>query len=540
MAVMRTCATGRPPALEWSHFTFAYPGGQPLFAPIDIAVREGEFVLFVGDTGSGKTTLLTSAKAEIAPAGERNGHIKLFGHEVCEGQSDIAYVAQDPDNQLICDTVWHEMAFGLENAGTQPDTMRRRVAESAYFFGIGNLMHRSVESLSGGQKQEVNLAAALALQPRILLLDEPCAQLDPVAAKNFLHLLLRVNRELGITVVVATHEPEQVANYATRCVELSTRGARPLDLERFATRPLDVRCLDVSLDKIPHEDSLVQENGQVNGHSQASLEQRVKGSHAQQVNADHTQGMPTISSNKFRFKTATFRSTVSLRDAYVRYGKGESWVLSGCDFEAQPGSVQAIVGGNGCGKSTLLLALAGILRLERGRRKNSLAAHQAFLPQAPQALFTCDTVAEELTDWQANSTYSDADITRQMHDLGLEGLANRNPLDLSGGQRQLVAFAKLALTNPHLLLLDEPSKGLDAQTKCVLRRELRRMADQGCTIILATHDLPFAALVADRVSLLFDGQMVCSLPPQEFFRENLIYQAQANRFTDLVIAETSK
>lgn len=486
------------PALEVHGFSFSYPGGSLVLGPLDWQVPAGSFQLLVGSTGGGKTTLLKSFKPAIAPHGRAEGDLRLFGIPV--GQLDalsaatlVGYVAQDPDNQVVCDSVWHELAFGLENIGCEQDVMRRRVAEVAHFFGIEPWFRRPVSELSGGQKQIVTLAATLALRPRILLLDEPTSQLDPVAEKTFLHALFRVNRELGITVIVATHAPEAMAAYATSAVRLSEGRLRETDLGEFSTGFLAFGA--------------------------ESSEPAV----ASQVKRRFAGGVKKRS-------TEEGASPIAASDLHVRYGRGDDWVLRGLDLSVRRGCIHALIGGNGSGKTTLLHAIAGSMKPERGSLKNKLQANQALLPQNPKALFVCDSVGEELAEWQSACGYSDDDIAHACTWAGLEGLRDRHPYDLSGGQQQLLALAKMLLTKPALLLLDEPTKGLDPQFKLVVARKLRALADSGVTIVVATHDLPFAALVGDYATMLFDGQAAATQPSASLFADNLFYRPLDDAF----------
>ena len=457
-------------AIEARGFAFRYPESTASIGPLDWTVEEGAFQLLVGATGSGKTTLLSSCKPAIAPAGERAGALRAFGRPVDEldareAAATVGYVAQSPENQIVCDSVWHELAFGLENLGVEQDEMRRRVAEVAHFFGIEPWFRRSVAELSGGQKQMTTLAGTLAMQPRLLLLDEPTAQLDPVAEKNFLHALFRVNRELGITVVVATHAPEAMAEYATDTVELRDGRMRsPLaPSERFADREV-LRAAQA---------------GRLAPGCDAARE-----------------APPAI----------------SLRDAYVRYDRDSSWVLRGCDLDVAAGDVHAIVGGNGCGKSTLLRAAAGVLKSERGRVANRPSARQALLPQDPKALFVCDTAAEELREWQESCGYDDVAVEAALARFGLEDIAERHPLSLSGGQRQRLAIAVGILQGARVLVLDEPTSGLDFGTMGRVADEVRRARDAGACIVVVTHDYEFVCAACDQVAVLEDGVVSDVLP----------------------------
>ncbi|MDO4443025.1 MAG: ATP-binding cassette domain-containing protein [Slackia sp.] len=478
--------------IEVEDYSFAYPADEgrtasaeptQVLRDVRFHVEEGDFCILVGGTGCGKTTLLRSLKPELAPVGTCEGALRIMGRDMVragvrmqafspeESASEIGYVMQDPAAQIVCDTVWHELAFGLENLGMPQDVMRRRVAEVAHFFGIEPWVRRDTESLSGGQQQLVNLAAVLALRPRLLLLDEPTAQLDPHARKQFLFMLSRVNKELGITVVMATHAPEEAAGYATCLVELEPLGesvSRERAIERLTERWDDRRA---ALSSAP--------------------------------------------------------VLVALRDAYVRYDRQSPWVLRGVDMAVREGSVHALVGGNGCGKSTLLKAMAGVVRLQRGRLDNASAHSQALLPQDPKTLFVCDTVAEELHEWSARCGYGVAEEAATLARFGLADCAERHPYDLSGGQQQKLALAKLLLTGARLLFLDEPTKGLDPASCAETVRIVRALAEAGHTVVLVTHDLDFALVAADEVSMLFDGEPACTEFVSDFFENNLVYVPNA-------------
>lgn len=465
------------PAIEVRSLSFAYPGADAaVLEGLDWSVPQGAFALLVGGTGSGKSTLLSLLKPEIAPAGERTGDMRVLGENVADmdvraSAERVGYVFQDPENQIVCETVWHEMAFGLENLGMSRDEMRRRVAETSYFFGLEDWLHRDTDTLSGGRKQLLSLAAVLALRPRVLLLDEPTSQLDPVAEKNFLHALFRVNRELGCTVVVATHQPRPMLEYATCAYRIE--GGRVCEVADLA-----------------------------------SLGSR--------------EGLLALDS--CRPAQGATSAAADIREGWFRYDRASGWVLRGLDAAFSAGAVHAVVGGNGCGKSTMLSVLAKTVKLQRGHMERG-AGSAALLPQNPKALLVAETVCDELMEWASACGYDETVARERAASLGLDGLETRHPYDLSGGQRQLLALAKLLLIGPELLLLDEPTKGLDLESRRTIARALRDHAKAGGTVIMATHDLDFAEQVADDVAMMFDGEIACMESPADFFADNVFYRA---------------
>lgn len=482
------------PALAIEGLSFSYVGSDEcVLADITVSVPQGAFALLVGDTGSGKSTLLSLVKPQIAPAGERAGSVRAFGREVSrltdeEAATTVGFVFQDPDNQVVCDSVWHEMAFGLENLGVPQAEMRRRVAEAGYFFGMGDWFHSSTDELSGGRKQLLALASTLVMQPRLLLLDEPTAQLDPIATKNFLHALFRVNRELGCTVVVATHAPELMADYATCAFELEGGRLREID----------------SPDACKARGGLAFEGRKASEDSVPDMGERPRA--------------PLGS-----LRSASAESAAAVRGAWFRYGRDGDWVLRGLDLDVASGEMHALVGGNGCGKSTLLALLAGLRAPGRGSVRVGVR-ERALLPQDPKALFAEETVIDELMEWAAVGGYAEREAREMLGRIGLAARVQAHPYDLSGGQRQFLALAKVLLVKPRLLLLDEPTKGLDRAARIGVARMLDEARADGATIVMATHDLDFVAALADRVSMLFDGEVACTEPTGEFFRNNIFYR----------------
>lgn len=529
------------PAIEVRGLSFAYPGVKaPVLEGLDWHVSQGAFALLVGGTGSGKSTLLSLLKPEIAPAGERTGELRVLGENVADmdvraSAERVGYVFQDPENQIVCETVWHEMAFGLENLGVSRDEMRRRVAETSYFFGLEDWLHRDTDTLSGGRKQLLSLAAVLALRPHVLLLDEPASQLDPVAEKNFLHALFRVNRELGCTVVVATHQPRPMLVYAT-----------------CAYRIEDGRVCEVAdIASLGHREGLF--SGEVPGWGASrrakngvfssasgqlgSLDPRAGALGAEkglksdksaefevQILPQDDSGVSSRAGGGRILQKMHGGSATTLSEGWFRYDRATGWVLRGLDVTFSAGAVHAIVGGNGCGKSTMLSVLAKTAKLQRGRMVRG-AASAALLPQNPKALLVAETVRDELMEWASTCGYDEDAAQERAAQLGLDGLDGRHPYNLSGGQRQLLALAKLLLIGPELLLLDEPTKGLDLASRRIIARALRDHAKAGGTVIMATHDLDFAEQVADDVAMMFDGEIACMESPADFFADNVFYRA---------------
>lgn len=528
------------PAIEVRDLSFAYPGAEaPVLEGLDWRVSQGAFALLVGGTGSGKSTLLSLLKPEIAPAGTRSGELRVLGEPVADmdvraSAERVGYVFQDPENQIVCETVWHEMAFGLENLGMSRDEMRRRVAETSYFFGLEDWLHRDADTLSGGRKQLLSLAAVLALRPRVLLLDEPTSQLDPVAEKNFLHALFRVNRELGCTVVVATHQPRPMLEYATCAYRIEGGRVREVaDMASLGRRESlfsddmlgwgAIRCAKTGVFS-RREDSLGSLESPVDASSAKKSSELDKSSEfvAQTSLKNGSEAFPRTDGSRILQKMHAGSAT-TLAGSWFRYDRVFGWVLRGLDAEFSAGAVHAVVGGNGCGKSTMLSILARTAKLQRGRCERA-AKSAALMPQNPKALLVGETVRDELMEWADRCGYSEDEARACAAKLGLEGLGDRHPYDLSGGQRQLLALAKLLLIGPELLLFDEPTKGLDLASRRIIAAALRDHAAAGGTVIMATHDLDFAEQVADTVSMMFDGELACTEQAQQFFAGNMFYR----------------
>lgn len=488
-------------ALAFNNFSFTYQDKRQVLDCVDMQVVEGDFAILVGDTGAGKTTLLRCAKREVAPAGKRAGSCWIFGCDAYEeGASlNVGYVFQEPEDQIVCDKVYREMAFGLENIGMSELDMGRRIAETASYFGMESWFSDDTAQLSGGRKQLLNLASVLAMRPKLLLADEPTSQLDPIAASSFLHALFRVNRELGITVVLATHSPEQLVPYATCVFELSDGRVNQVNLESFKFEEKPQSPL------------------------KKSDESSVSKSHSPD------EAKPSFKEIHKRDKGSC---AIELRNVHFKYSREDNWVLNGLSMKVKPGDVVSIIGGNGAGKTTLLKLMASILQPFRGKVINKIDGLQAFLPQDVRLMFECETVESEIRSW-ANKPISDDVFNSALAYFGLWGLRQVNPFDLSAGQRQCLALAKILVNRPKLLLLDEPSRGADAKTCLLIGQALRHAAALGASVVLATHDLAFASRVSDNVAMVFDGKLSSDGPAETFFSDTMFYKYRPCAFSEL-------
>ena len=524
---------------EIKDLTFSYPAAKDK-KPLDnvsISIEKGEYVVLCGKSGSGKTTLLRHLKTVLTPHGKRSGEILFNGVPVekvsnRDQASKIGYVMQNPDDQIVTDKVWHELAFGLESLGCDQTTMRARVAEMACYFGIQDWFHRDVANLSGGQKQLLNLASIMAMQPEVLILDEPTSQLDPIAASDFLNTVRKINLELGTTVIITEHRLEDIFPYADRAIVMDNGKVIADDTpgnigqllytqanDMFAAMPTPVRVF-YGADGAGNCPLTVREGR--TWLSRSFPEGAKKNTFSADLLAEEIES-----------------PALSLKELWFRYEKNSPDILRGVSAEVSAGSLFAIVGGNGAGKSTTLKAICGICKPYRGKVKifgkpiekyKSAELFQnclAMLPQDPKSLFVAKTVREELEEM----TKDQAKISEIAAVCEIENLLSSHPYDLSGGEQQRAALAKVLLTNPRLLLLDEPTKGIDSFFKEKLAKILCKLKEQGITIVMVSHDVEFCAKYADSVSMFFDGQVLTTDTPRRFFGNNSFYTTAANRMS---------
>lgn len=502
--------------------TFTYSGETvPALREVSMTVRAGEFVTLCGLSGSGKSTLLRQLKTALAPSGVRSGDILFDGRALSEFSqraqaARIGFVQQSPENQLVTDKVWHELAFGLESLGCDTPAIRRRVAEMAGFFGMEDWFHRDVASLSGGQKQLLNLAAVLTMQPDVLILDEPTAQLDPIAAADFLAALARVNRELGTTVLLSEQRLEETLPLSDRAVVLDgghviADGApRAVGEQLLASGNEMFRAMPAAM----RIWAAAEREGQP-----CPVSVREGRDWFRNFAASH--GLKQVPER--RAPASMGETAVTVSDAWFKYEREGPDVVRGLELTVRRGELLAILGGNGAGKSTTLKLLAGLQKPYRG--EVHIIGRTALLPQDVQLLFAGKTVREDLTEVGADAAL----LARVTALCRLEALLNRHPYDLSGGEQQRAALAKLLLTQPDILLLDEPTRGLDAAFKAELAEILEELLARGAAIIMVSHDVEFCAEHAGRCALFFDGSIAADGTPREFFAGNRFYTTAANR-----------
>lgn len=569
---------------EIRNLTFTYPDQEkPALTDLNFTLKQGEFLVVCGKSGCGKSTLLRHFKTAMAPYGERKGQILFEGREldtvsVREQGARIGYVLQSPDNQLVTDKVWHELAFGLENLGYETGTIRLRVAEMASFFGIQTWFEKNVEELSGGQKQLLNLAAVMAMQPDLLVLDEPTSQLDPLAAGDFLATLRKINAELGTTILLIEHRLEEVLAYADRVLVMENGGILALDTpeklpslirenDMFRAMPVPMRIFEELSGEGDspvtvregrewleewREEKKISENGQENRTEAIEHRSGVRDREIaeKQTDTQASENIGTRSSSKpsvfsgLREKIFTKKETgqqpqtvLEARDVWFRYEKELPDVVRDLNLKVQKGELYCLLGGNGTGKSTTLRLLGRIRKPYRGKfflngkelgtyRESELYGKLlGILPQNPQSLFVKDTVEKDLRE-MSGDTERLRDVIEKTE---IRHLLGSHPYDLSGGEQQRAALAKVLLLDPKIILLDEPTKGLDGFYKKKLAQILKGLTAEGKTILMVSHDIEFCAEYGDTCALFFHGSVVTSAPAREFFAGNSFYTTAANR-----------
>ena len=493
------------------------------------SVKKGEKVMLCGASGSGKSTLLRLLKREVSPRGELSGDIDLIGKAATElsdreSAEKIGFVMQDPNSQTVCDKVSSELAFGLESFGVPSKEIQNRVGEMAAFFGIEPLYDRDISTLSGGQKQLVSLCSIMVTDPDILLLDEPTAQLDPVAAKELLSILDRLNKEMGVTVIIAEHDPEELFDSCDKILYLSNGKTAFFDTPAKAAKYFAQNDIE----------GFLPETAKVFAGLCSDLPLNVRQGRAQLENLV-TEDTPQTDESTAE---STEPYALECKNIWQRYEKDSPDILKGCDLAVRKGECYGLLGSNGGGKSTLLRVICGLCKpymgavslfgkKQKAYKNGSLFREMlAFLPQEPVTMFVKESVREDLL--QSADENAVKIIAERME---IEPLLDRHPWDLSGGEIQKCAFAKILLADPKIIVLDECTNGMDSFAKKALGDVLESLKAEGRTILLVTHDLEFAAENCERCGLLFDGKIAAEDNAVRFFSRNRFYTTAAARLT---------
>lgn len=522
--------------VEIKNLSFTYPKAanqseaKKVLDNINLTVNDGEILLVCGQSGSSKTTLFSHLKPVLTPKGERSGSILFYGEEInllspYRQASEIGFVAQDVNNSIVTDKVWHELAFGLESIGCDREIMRLKVAEMVSFFKLEKIFYRNVNELSGGQKQLLSLASVMAMQPKLLILDEPTSQLDPIAAADFLSTVKRINREFGTTVIISEHRLEDALPMADRAAIMDNGRIIYTGEIKDAAKYLFKNKHPMYF-AMPSATKITLENS---GGSECALtvlecKRFIEQNFGKYKNSEK----PDLKNGD---KNSESKNILELKNVCFRYEKDSEDVLKDLCMEVKKGDIYCILGGNGAGKSTLLSVLAKLKKPYRGKLKANYSS-SSLLVQDPKCLFVKQTIGEELEDTFKTEKLSDTQkqkLDEAVKITQIGDILNKHPYDVSGGELQRAGIAKLLLCDSELFLLDEPTKGMDSFYKRIFGELLFKLKKMGKTVILASHDVEFCAEYADFCALLFMGDITAQNEPHEFFAGNSFYTTAANR-----------
>ena len=540
---------------------FSYPNQlKKALNNINFSIDEGDFVLICGESGCGKSTLLRHLKPELSPHGQVSGDIYYYSQKINDYSSkqlasEIGYVLQNPDSQIVTDKVWHELAFGLENMGLNTQTIRLRVAEMASFFGIQGWFRKNVNDLSGGQKQLLNLASIMAMQPKILILDEPTSQLDPIAAKDFIDTLVRINKELSTTIIMTEHNLEDIYSVCDKVIVMEDGKVICNDTNYKVVDILSGDKNHKMFKSLPTPSKIYNQlNGYLEGASKSPLTVKDCRQWLNDSMDELTITKLDDTETEINIDEKDREIAIELKDVYFQYNKISEPTIRDLSFKVYKGEIYSILGGNGTGKSTTLSLVARQRKPQRGKifinniemkkynNKSLYENNLALLPQNPQSLFVFETVREDLEEvlilQNKDREYIDKEVKRVSKLLDIEHLLEHHPYDLSGGELQRAGMAKVMLLNPKIILLDEPTKGLDAYCKEEIGKMLMKLRDMGVTIVVVSHDIEFSARYSDRCAMFFDGSIVSEGTPKEFFLGNNFYTTVSNRIARNIFEDT--
>ena len=540
---------------------FSYPNQlKKALNNINFSIDEGDFVLICGESGCGKSTLLRHLKPELSPHGQVSGDIYYYSQKINDYSSkqlasEIGYVLQNPDSQIVTDKVWHELAFGLENMGLDTQSIRLRVAEMASFFGIQGWFRKNVNDLSGGQKQLLNLASIMAMQPKILILDEPTSQLDPIAAKDFIDTLVRINKELSTTIIMTEHNLEDIYSVCDKVIVMEDGKVICNDTNYKVVDILSGDKNHKMFKSLPTPSKIYNQlNEYLEGANKSPLTVKDCRQWLNDSMDEVTITKLDDTETEINIDEKDREIAIELKDVYFQYNKISEPTIRDLSFKVYKGEIYSILGGNGTGKSTTLSLVARQRKPQRGKifinniemkkynNKSLYENNLALLPQNPQSLFVFETVKEDLEEVlilkNKDRKYIDKEVKRVSKLLDIEHLLEHHPYDLSGGELQRAGMAKVMLLNPKIILLDEPTKGLDAYCKEEIGKMLMKLRDMGVTIVVVSHDIEFSARYSDRCAMFFDGSIVSEGTPKEFFLGNNFYTTVSNRIARNIFEDT--
>ena len=576
--------------LQLKNVSFTYPEYEgnitTALKNISLSINQGEFIVVMGESGCGKSTLLRLIKREGAPAGTNEGEIYYRGNKIEDIDDgtlagDIGFVMQRPQTQIVTDKVYEELAFLPESLGMDSQKIRLKTGEMASFFGIEKLFRKSTYELSGGEMQMINLAAAMVMAPKVLLLDEPTSQLDPIAASEFISTLKKINEEMGTTIILVEHRLEEAFKVADKVLLMEEGRVLGFDTTRNIAKMLgnhkllccapsavklynmlkkDIENVNLKNVDLVNVDLIHEDTDNKYFENEDICPVSVKEGRDYLLKYSNNNETKKISENKdinleqtsyiySRDKEAEV--ILEAKDVFYRYEKNEEDVLRGINIKICEGEIYSLLGGNGTGKSTFLSIVSATNHPYRGKvllhgksifkyRKGELYRNNiALLPQDPSCVFVESTIKEDYEkilkaiDYKGDTQSFIKKIAKQ---LGIHDLLSRHPYDLSGGEQQKCALGKLLLLEPKILLLDEPTKGIDGYGKTKLIDILKELKNT-TTILMVTHDVEFAARVSNRCGLLFDGDIISEGSPMEFFKSNRFYTTAANRIANEIIGD---
>lgn len=542
--------------LSVNNLSFKYPGSEKYsLSNISFKIDKGQFILICGQSGCGKSTLLRHLKRELSPNGQKSGKIYYKGKDIYDYDDrtmvqSIGYVLQNPDSQIVTEKVYHELSFGLESLGLDSNVIRRRVAEMASFFGIQKWFRKSVNELSGGQKQLLNLASVMVMQPDILILDEPTAQLDPIATRDFINIVLRINSELSTTVIIAEHNIEEVYSLADKAIVLEDGKLLCEGSPRDIIFNLDGNKMSEALPtpcKIYRDVKKYYECGES---SPLSIKDGMMWLDKYFINNDVLDKCSNDkdTNNRHRYDEDEIPEediAIEMRDVCFSFNRGESDIIRNLTLSIRRGEIYSILGGNGTGKTTSLCIMSRLYKYQRGKvlingrnikkftNKELYNGNIAYMVQNPRCMFVHDNLRDDLEEASKSTSINEEDRKRELQSLinamGLSELLDVHPYDLSGGEIQKAALARILLLHPKIILLDEPTKGIDNYFKGEFGKMLKDLTKKGITIVMVTHDIEFCAKYSDRCALFFDGSIVSVDNTKEFFMKNSFYTTSANR-----------